>query len=100
MTTRTLSNLQRLAVTLICATHADGFSPSRSADRVYSTYLSVDGRVNGDAVPIIDNINLTAQLDPDAIMPLAPQLTFDKYLTMQVRISWMASGEYFQNETA
>jgi hypothetical protein len=46
----------------------------------------MEGKVNGDSIPIIDNIDLTTQLDPDAIMPLAPQLTFDKYLTMQVRI--------------
>ena len=92
MTTRTGFSIQRLVVALLCASHVDGFSPPRSAERVHvqSASLNVDGLVNGDAIPIVDNIDLTAQLDADTIMPLAPQLTFDKYLTMQVRISLIA----------
>jgi hypothetical protein len=85
MTTRRFVFL-RLIVTVLCATHVDGFSPSRCTRRVSVIGVSMEGKVNGDSIPIIDNIDLTTQLDPDAIMPLAPQLTFDKYLTMQVRI--------------
>ncbi len=49
------------------------------------TWLAAGGSVNGDSIPIVDNIDLTAELDPDVLMPLAPPLTFDKYLTMQVQ---------------
>lgn len=74
-----------LVVTVVCAAHVDAFSPSRGARRVSVAGMSMEGKVNGDSIPIVDNIDLTTQLDPDAIMPLAPPLTFDKYLTMQVR---------------
>ncbi|KAI2497716.1 hypothetical protein MHU86_16798 [Fragilaria crotonensis] len=72
-----------LVVTVVCAAHVDAFSPSRGARRVSVAGMSMEGKVNGDSIPIVDNIDLTTQLDPDAIMPLAPPLTFDKYLTMQ-----------------
>jgi hypothetical protein len=55
--------------------------------------------VNGDDMQIVDNIDLTAELDPDAIMPLAPPLTFDKYLTMQVS-KYLGIFSFFYNSSS
>jgi hypothetical protein len=38
--------------------------------------------VNGESIPILDNVNITDTVPPDSLMPMAPPLTFDKYLTM------------------
>jgi hypothetical protein len=75
---------KKLVIVLICCNHVGGFCPAPQRIVVARTWVAAGGNVNGDSIPIVDNIDLTAELDPDALMPLAPPLTFDKYLTMQV----------------
>jgi hypothetical protein len=76
------------ACLLLASTSTTAFAPvllSRTVSSLHST------AVNGDPVPIVDNINITAKLGPDSLMPLAPALTFDKYMTMQVSYIYMYS---------
>lgn len=76
---------KKVVIALIWCNPVSGFCPAPQRIGDSMTWLAAGGSVNGDSIPIVDNIDLTAELDPDVLMPLAPPLTFDKYLTMQVQ---------------
>jgi hypothetical protein len=46
--------------------------------------IPLSGGVNGDISIVSDSINITEFVNPDELLPLAPPLSFEKYMTMQV----------------
>jgi hypothetical protein len=46
--------------------------------------IPLSGGVNGDISIVSDSINITEFVNPDELLPLAPPLSFEKYITMQV----------------
>lgn len=76
----------------------NGFVQIRGNALRVCSIKSVEVGTEGDAPLTVDDLNMTEPLDHDSLpmVPLAPPLTFDKYVTMQdkrVTVSIQYSGE-------
>lgn len=84
----TLASLLLLAILLLgLMNDTKGFVPPKRSSLHTCSLKSSEVDIEEDAALTVDDLNITEPLDPNSLplVPLAPQLTFEKYLTMQVR---------------